>query len=211
MPDVDAPEERLAELEAKAKAMTPDGLMPKDYATETHARRILESLPAWSRIPEDHRRETPRRMVEALHQLTDREDFTFTTFDANGLDEMITIGPIPFYTLCAHHVVPFYGNVWIGYVPDEKIAGLSKFARTVKWCAKGLWVQEELTREIDTYLWERLAPAGLAVVVKAEHMCMAMRGVEASGVITTTSSMSGVFADHSRTAKSEFLEWIHNG
>lgn len=177
---------------------------------EAHALAILKSLPAWSRTPEDHRQETPRRFLEALHQLTDREDFKFTTFPAVGLDEMITIGPIPFYTLCAHHVVPFFGNVWIAYVPNDRIAGLSKFARTVKWCAKGLWVQEELTTEIAGYLWMRLAPRGLAVVVKAEHMCMAMRGVEAAGVITTTSSMQGVFADHSRTAKAEFLEWIHN-
>lgn len=177
---------------------------------ELAAEKVLKSLAAWDRIPKDHREETPKRFLEALHQLTDRQDFNFTMFDANGLDEMITVGPIPFYTLCAHHVVPFYGNVWIGYVPNRRIAGLSKFARTVKWCAKGLWVQEELTVEIANFLDSRLDPMGLAVVVKAEHMCMAMRGVEASGVITTTSAMRGVFADHSRTAKSEFLEWIHN-
>lgn len=177
---------------------------------EAHALAILESLSAWDRVPKDHREATPRRFLEALHQLTDREDFKFTTFPANGLNEMITLGPIPFYTLCAHHVVPFFGNAYVGYVPHDHIAGLSKFARTVKWCAKGLWVQEELTRDITNYLESRLLPDGLAVVLKAEHMCMAMRGVEQAGVITTTSAMRGVFADHSRTAKVEFLEWIHN-
>lgn len=177
---------------------------------EIHAAAVLQSLDAWERTPKDHRAETPRRFLQALHQLTDREEFNFTTFDARGLDEMITLGPIPFYSLCAHHVVPFFGNVWIGYVPDEKIAGLSKFARTVKYLSKGLWVQEELTADMADYLIERLEPAGIAVVVKAEHMCMAMRGVEQPGVITTTSAMRGVFEDHDKTAKAEFLEWIHN-
>lgn len=177
---------------------------------EAHAEAILSSLEAWQRTSEDHRSNTPKRFIEALHQLTDREDFRFTTFPARNVDEMIVIGPIPFYTLCAHHVVPFYGNCWIGYVPDQWIAGLSKFARAVKWSAKGLWVQEELTEEIANFIGKNLFPKGLAVVVKAEHMCMAMRGVEQPGVITTTSTMRGVFADHTRTAKAEFLEWIHN-
>ena len=177
---------------------------------EAHALAILESLDAWERTPEDHRANTPRRFLEALHQLTDRKSFNFTTFPAGKLDQMITLGPIPFYTLCAHHIVPFYGNVWIGYVPSDKIAGLSKFARAVKWCAKGLWVQETLTEEITDVIQSHLSPLGVAVVVKAEHMCMAMRGVEQPGVITTTSAMRGVFSDHERTAKAEFLEWIHN-
>ena len=186
-------------------------VMPQDFEPEGHATAIFESLAAWDRVPRDHRADTPRRFLEALHQLTDREEFNFTMFDSNGLDEMIVLGPIPFYTLCAHHIVPFFGSAWIGYVPDKRIAGLSKFARTVKNEAKGFWVQEELTVSIANFLESRLSPKGLAVVVKAEHMCMAMRGVQQPGVITTTSAMRGVFADHSRTAKVEFLEWIHNG
>lgn len=179
---------------------------------EKHALAILESLPAWDRAPKHHREKTPERFLKALHQMTDREEFNFTTFPANGLDEMITLGPIPFYTLCVHHIVPFYGSAWIGYVPRTKMAGLSKFPRAVKYIAKGLWVQEELTVEIADFLCSKLEdPVGLAVVVKAEHMCMAARGIQQPGVITTTSAMRGVFADHSRTAKVEFLEWIHNG
>jgi GTP cyclohydrolase I len=177
---------------------------------EAHALAILESLPAWDRAPKHHREKTPARFLHALHQMTDREEFNFTTFPANGLDEMITLGPIPFYTLCVHHVVPFYGNAWVGYVPRDKMAGLSKFPRAVKYMAKGLWVQEELTIEIADYLVEKLDPTGLAIVIKAEHMCMAARGIQQPGVVTTTSAMRGVFADHSRTAKVEFLEWIHN-
>lgn len=172
------------------------------------ARELLSSLEAWDRTNEDHRRDTPRRMVKALKQLTEREPFNFTTFPNNGNDEMITLGPIPFYTLCAHHVVPFFGNAWVSYVPREDIAGLSKFARTVRWAAKGLWVQEELTQYIADYLEAELNPLGVGVILKAEHMCMAMRGVQVPGVITTTSAMKGVYSDHNRTAKAEFLEMV---
>jgi len=180
-----------------------------DYQREENAFRLLSSLEAWDRVNEDHREDTPRRFVQALKQLTEREDFNFTVFpNTESGSEMITLGPIPFYTLCAHHVVPFFGHAWVGYIPDKSIAGLSKFARAVKYLAKGFWVQEELTTEIADYIEDKLNPLGVAVVMKAEHMCMAMRGVETAGVITTTSAMRGVFSDHSRTAKAEFMEGI---
>jgi GTP cyclohydrolase I len=180
--------------------------------TEWMAEQLLSSMEAWDRTPEDHRAETPKRFVAALRQLTERQPFNFTTFPTSESgSEMVTLGPIPFYTLCAHHVVPFYGNAWIGYVPDKKLAGLSKFARAVKWAAKGFWVQEELTTEIADFLEAQLEPLGVAVVLRAEHMCMAMRGVETAGVLTTTSAMRGVFADHSRTAKAEFTAMIGKG
>jgi GTP cyclohydrolase I len=156
----------------------------------------------------EHSKETPKRFVKALKELVTRDsDWKFTTFPAES-DNMIVLGPIPFYTLCAHHVVPFFGEAYIGYVPGEKIAGLSKFARTVEHCAKGLHVQETLTMEIATFLETALDPKGVAVVLQAEHMCMSMRGVRMSGVVTTTAEMRGVFGDHERTAKAEFLEWI---
>jgi len=158
-------------------------------------------------LKKEHHRDTPRRLAAAMKELTVREEFKFTTFKAKS-QNMVVLGPIPFYTLCAHHVLPFHGNAWIGYVPDQLIAGLSKFARAVEYVAKGFHVQEELTTELHDFLWSRLAPKGMAVVMKAEHMCMAMRGVKASGVLTTTSEVSGVFADHNRTAKAEFLEMI---
>jgi GTP cyclohydrolase IA len=158
-------------------------------------------------LDKEHHRDTPRRLAEAMKELTTRHEFKFTTFEAKS-QNMVTLGPIPFYTLCAHHTLPFHGNAWIGYVPDERIAGLSKFARAVEYVTKGFHVQEELTTELHGFLNDKLAPKGLAVVMKAEHMCMSMRGVRASGVITTTSEVSGVFADHTRTAKAEFLEWI---
>jgi GTP cyclohydrolase I len=157
-----------------------------------------------------HNKDTPRRLVASLKEMCQKPemDWNFTVFPADR-DEMITLGPIPFYSLCRHHVVPFHGNAWVGYVPKSHIAGLSKFARAVKWCAKGLQVQEDLTRDIHEFINEALmGTRGLAVVVKAEHMCMAMRGVQAPGVITTTAMMSGVFGDHSKTAKMEFMHWI---
>jgi GTP cyclohydrolase I len=158
---------------------------------------------------DQHSTATPRRFVESLRELCNDEpyQFYFTTFKTD-VQNMIVLGPIPFYTLCAHHVVPFHGKVWIGYVPNDLMAGLSKFARAVKYCSKGMWVQEELTRHIHTFIEKHLEPRGLAVVVKAEHMCMSMRGVQTPGVITTTAEMSGVFGDHTRTAKAEFMQWI---
>lgn len=173
------------------------------------ASELLSSMETWGSTPEDHRAETPRRFVNMLRQMTTRDpEFKFTTFDQTGATEMITLGPIPFYTLCAHHVVPFFGSAWVGYVPDGKIVGLSKIPRTVRHLAKGFWVQETLTTEIADYLEAKLNPLGVAVVLEAEHMCMAMRGVEVAGVITRTSAMYGVFADHDRTAKAEFMQGV---
>lgn len=183
----------------------PAGMIPKTQ--DELAYLLLSSLEAWERTPEDHRAETPARYVKALKEMTTREPFKFTTFPAESSD-MVTLGPIPFYTLCAHHVVPFLGNAYVSYVPNHKLAGLSKFTRAVQWCAKGLWVQEELTTAIANFLVENLDPLGVGVVLEAEHMCMSMRGVRQPGVITTTSAMVGVYADHSRTAKAEFLALV---
>lgn len=172
-----------------------------------HAEQLLMRLDAFDRTSQDHIDETPKRLVKMLKEMTEREEFNFTTFPSTS-DEMVTLGPIPFYTLCAHHVVPFFGKAWIGYVPNDRVAGLSKFARAVKYVAKGLWVQEELVNALAEFLQEHLDPLGIAVVMDAEHMCMAMRGVEVAGVVTRTSSMKGVFADHTKTAKAEFMAGV---
>jgi GTP cyclohydrolase I len=157
----------------------------------------------------DEMQETPKRWMKMMHELTDQpsEDFTFTTFKSEA-DEMVIVDNIPFVTLCAHHLVPFIGIAHIGYVPNGKIAGLSKFARLVKWHCKGAWNQESLTRVIADELQERLDPVGVAVVMRAEHLCMTIRGVQTPGTRTTTSSMTGCFADHSKQARSEFLSLI---
>lgn len=174
-----------------------------------HARGLLESLEAWQMVPEEHKEKTPERMLKALIQVTTPEPFNFTVFpNDENIDEMVTVGPIPFNSLCAHHVVPFIGNAWVSYVPDANIAGLSKLARTVKWASKGLWVQENLTKFIADSLEDALKPLGVGVVLKAEHLCMATRGVAVLGAVTTTAVMRGVYSDHSRTAKAEFLGLI---
>lgn len=158
----------------------------------------------------DHLKRTPERFVNMMLEMLTPEQFEFTTFPSTS-DEMVTLGPIPFYTLCAHHLVPFFGNAWVGYVPNELVAGLSKIPRMIKQQAKGLWVQEELTGAVADAFEAELMPKGIAVVLKAEHLCMAMRGVKQPGVLTTTSAMRGVYNEHDRTAKAEFMEWIRNG
>jgi GTP cyclohydrolase I len=160
-------------------------------------------------IAGEHGAETPTRFAAMLRDMSTREEFKFTTFDnVEGVDEMITIMDIPFYTLCNHHVIPFYGKAHIAYIPNKSIAGLSKFGRAVKNIAKGLWVQELLTKDIADFLEGKLDPLGVAVVLQAEHMCMTMRGVQMPGTQTVTSAMRGVFADHDRTAKAEFMALI---
>lgn len=155
----------------------------------------------------EHFKKTPQRFVKMLRELTTPEEFEFTTF-ASESDEMVVVGPIHFNSLCAHHIVPFIGEAWVGYVPDGKIVGLSKIPRLVKAKSKTLTVQEELTSDIGLYLMRQLGPKGVAVVMKAEHMCMTIRGVQEHDTMTTTSYMGGVFADHSRLARSEFLSLI---
>lgn len=152
----------------------------------------------------EHFAKTPERFVTMLRELTHQEPFNFTTFESSA-DEMIVVKDIDFVSLCAHHIVPFMGKCHIGYVPAGQIAGLSKFARTVKTLAKDLTVQEELTNKIAEFLVDRLDPKGVAVVMEAEHLCMTIRGVQAPGTKTITSKMTGVFADHNRLARSEFL------
>lgn len=179
----------------------------KELQTEQLAKALLERFGVDTNVA--HMENTPRRFVRMMRELTTTEPFDFTTFDTSS-DEMIVLSPIPFYTLCAHHIVPFYGQAHIGYVPNTKLAGLSKFGRLVKNMVKGLWVQEELTAAIADALETKLEPRGVAVILRGEHMCMAMRGICMPGVVTQTAAMRGVFAMHDRTAKAEFLEAIHD-
>lgn len=155
----------------------------------------------------EHFEGTPKRFVKMLLELTTPEKFEFTVFDSKH-NEMIIESPIPFYSLCAHHVIPFFGNAHVAYVPDGKIAGLSKIARTVVNMAKGLYTQEDLTANISEHLEEHLNPLGVAVVLQAEHLCMSMRGARSPGTKTTTSIMTGVFIDPTKQARQEFLALI---
>jgi GTP cyclohydrolase I len=144
-----------------------------------------------------------------LQELTTPPPIKWKVFNNDGTDEMIIERDIQFVSLCNHHVIPFFGVAHIGYVPGELLVGLSKLARVVQHFAHGLQLQERLTKQVADFLEEGLVPRGLAVVLEAEHMCMSIRGVKSSGTKTYTASMSGVFNDHTRTAKAEFLSRLN--
>jgi GTP cyclohydrolase I len=148
--------------------------------------------------------QTPTRFIKALRELTTPEKFEFTCFtsESNG---MVVVKDMAFATLCEHHVLPFMGIAHLGYVPDKRIVGISKIPRLIAYHAAGLNTQEELTDAIANDFMKRLEPLGVAVVMEAQHTCMSIRGARASGT-TRTAAVRGVFADHTRTAKLEFLE-----
>lgn len=183
--------------------MTPD---PK--TVERHVYNLLEVLLGVDFIDDNpHLKETPERVAKSLIELTTPQDFNFTVFTNKDINQLVAVTDIPFFTLCAHHLLPFYGKVHIGYVPDKQMAGLSKFARTVQKFMRGLNIQEEMTQDMLNFIDEHLDPLGAIVVVEGEHLCMEMRGVHSSGK-TTTSAISGVFKDPKRGARSEFLDLI---
>jgi len=149
--------------------------------------------------------ETPRRMAAALAELLTPQPFRPTTFpNDGGYDELVVARSIPFHSLCMHHLLPFHGVAHIGYLPGDRILGLSKFARVVEMFARDLQIQERLTVQIADWLQQQLAPKGVGVVLEAEHMCMSLRGVQKFGARTVTSALHGLVRDDSRT-RQEFL------
>ncbi len=155
----------------------------------------------------EHLIKTPQRFVKMLKELTTPEEFEFTTFDTVR-DEMIICKNIDFHSLCAHHIVPYIGRAHVGYIPQGRMVGLSKIPRLVKYHAAGLTVQETLTTVIAQDLESRLEARGVAVVLDAKHLCAGIRGVQCPEMDTITSCMLGVFADHERLARQEFLHLI---
>lgn len=154
---------------------------------------------------------TPARFVKALRELTSPdENWEFTTFDTLS-DEMVVVRDIRFASLCRHHVLPFMGVCHVAYVPNGQLAGLSKIPRLVSACSASLNTQEELTSEIALKLLDKLNPLGVGVMMEAEHTCMTIRGALAPGTLTYTGCMRGVFADHAKTAKAEFMSRIDGG
>lgn len=156
--------------------------------------------------------ETPERVATSLRDLTDgygREaaDVIGEALFDQKYDEMVLVKDIQFYSLCEHHLLPFFGVCHVAYVPRGKVVGLSKLPRVVDVYAHRLQLQERLTREIAEALQATLDPIGVAVVIEARHLCMEMRGVEKPGSDTVTSTMLGAFKDDPRT-RAEFLELI---
>jgi GTP cyclohydrolase IA len=149
--------------------------------------------------------ETPDRVARMYLELTKREPFSLTCFkNTAGYDQMIVEDGIVFYSLCEHHLVPFFGTAKVGYVPKNDIVGLSKIARTVDHHARGLQTQERITNNIADLLMERLRPHGVGVQLSAEHLCMSMRGVRKPGARTVTTALRGVFK--AGPTREEFLK-----
>ena len=164
-------------------------------------------------IGEDPNREglldTPRRYLDAFKEFLSPPEFNMTTFAVENTDEMIVQLDIPFYSFCEHHVLPFFGKGYIAYVPNKKIVGLSKLARTLEMFSRRLQNQERITNQVAQYLQANLKAKGVAVVLKARHMCMEMRGVKTSDTHTVTSKLLGSFKSDERT-RAEFLNLIGN-
>lgn len=167
-------------------------------------------------IGEDPKREglasTPKRVAKAYEFLTsgykaDIETILNKAIFHEKYNEMVLVKNIDFYSLCEHHMLPFYGKVHIAYIPNGKIIGLSKIPRLVDVFARRLQVQERMTQQIADTLEEYLNPAGVAVVTEAYHMCMQMRGVEKQNSSATTSAVHGVFVEDART-RSEFMNLL---
>jgi GTP cyclohydrolase I len=181
----------------------------KDIVSEL-AKKLLEE------IGEDPEREglvkTPHRIAESYEFLTkgyrqNIEDVLNGAVFNEKYDEMVVVNNIDFYSLCEHHLLPFYGKVHVAYIPDGKIVGLSKIPRIVEMFSRRLQVQERMTQEIADTLAKQLQPTGVAVVSEAFHMCMMMRGVEKQNSSATASAMHGVFKEDART-RMEFLNLI---
>lgn len=148
--------------------------------------------------------ETPHRYLKFLDEFLNPPAFTMTTFQNEGYDEMIIEKNIPFYSLCEHHTLPFFGHATIAYIPENKIVGLSKIARTLETFSRRLQNQERITNDIAEFLTKELKPKGVAVSLFARHMCMEMRGVKKNNVQTQTTALRGLFKND-KQLRNEFM------
>ena len=191
------------------------GFVPSEEKTAQiaqHMEAILELL------GEDNQREgllrTPTRVGAAMQFLTqgyaqDAEQILQSALFAEDYQQMVVVKDIPFYSLCEHHLLPFFGKAHVAYIPNGKITGLSKIARVVDVFARRLQVQERMTREIKDCIDKTLQPLGVMVVIEAEHLCMQMRGVEKPHSLTTTSDFTGAF--NRPETREEFMNLIRRG
>lgn len=174
-----------------------------------HVRGILTALGLDLKDP--NLAETDLRVakmyIEMFGGLAEGAEPKVTTFpNEEGYSHMVMEKQIPFYSMCAHHLVPFYGHAHIAYIPRERILGLSKFARILEFYAKRPQLQERLTEQVVTYLEEKLQPLGAMVVIEARHLCVEMRGVKKPGALTVTSALRGIF--HQKQVREEFLDLL---
>ena len=167
---------------------------------------VAALLRALGRNPaEPHLADTPRRVADAYAELLTPPPFDLTTFpNDEGYNELVLATGIPVQSLCEHHLLPFTGIAHIGYLPGERILGLSKLARVLDLFARDLQVQERLTQQVADWLRDNLNPRGVGVVMEAEHLCMSLRGVRARGSRTTTSALHGVLREDARSRQEFF-------
>ena len=164
-------------------------------------------------LDDDNLKDTPRRVArmyqEVFASLQEGREPRITVFEnQENYNSMVTVKDIPFYSMCAHHFLPFFGVAHVAYIPTDKIVGLSKIARIVEFYARLPQVQERLTEQIADFIDEKLQPRGVYVVAEGRHMCMEMRGVEAHDSRTVTSALRGSFAKPE--IRQEFLSLLHN-
>jgi len=174
-----------------------------------HMRRIIDALGL--DINDPNLRDTDKRVakmyLEMFSGLQEAAEPRITTFpNEEGYNEMVMVKDVPFYSMCSHHFVPFYGHAHIAYIPNDRIVGLSKLPRIVEFYARRPQLQERLTEQVINFVNEKLQPQGCMVVVEARHMCMEMRGVQKPGAMTTTSAIRGVFTE--RAVREEFLDLL---
>ena len=205
-------EERALALAAEAALPGPAPEAARDEKIERlagHVRGLLSELGL--DLGDPNLRETDRRVaklyIEMFAGLEEGAEPKVTMFpNEEGYSHMVMEKEIPFYSMCAHHLVPFYGHAHIAYIPRDRIIGLSKFSRILEFYAKRPQLQERLTEQVVNFLQDRLQPLGAMVVIEARHLCVEMRGVKKPGVITTTSALRGIF--HQRPVREEFLDLL---
>jgi GTP cyclohydrolase IA len=172
-------------------------------AAERAARGLLLALGA--DIDAVGLQDTPGRIARAYAELLSPVRFNATTFpNDEAYDELVVVRDIPFQSLCMHHMLPFHGTAHVGYLPGERIIGLSKLGRVVDLFARDLQVQERLTTQVADWIDQKVAPRGVGVILEAEHLCMSLRGVQKAGTRTVTSALRGSIKDDPRT-RQEFL------
>ena len=171
---------------------------------EENVARVIEYFDSINR---EGLKETPKRYIKFLKEFLNPPVFNFTTFESEGYDQMIIVQDIPFYSLCEHHLAPFFGVGHIAYIPNNKIVGISKLPRTLELYSRQFQNQERITKQVAQRLMEELNPKGVAVVLEAEHLCMAMRGVKKPNCKTITSELIGAFKND-LNCRNEFMNLI---
>lgn len=173
--------------------------------TQVVANSIKTIISQFDNIDREGLKDTPDRYARMMQEFLTKPQLKISVFDAHGYDEMIVDTGIAFYSLCEHHLVPFFGTATIGYIPGNRVIGLSKLARTVDYFARGFQIQERMTTQIAEFLNKELRCLGVGVIIKARHLCREMRGIKKQGEMITSCLMGEMRKDEK--ARNEFLSF----